>query len=44
LVIVPKLILKQYITQVAPYPGKQYPPGLKATKLFQTGRTRWTIA
>jgi secreted trypsin-like serine protease len=31
------------VTQVAPYPGKQYPPGLKATKLFQTGRTRWTI-
>ncbi len=33
-----------YLTQVAPYPGKQYPPDPKAAKnLLWIGRTHWKI-
>ncbi len=32
-----------YVTQVAPYPGKQYPPDPKAAQPSRIGRTRWTI-
>lgn len=32
------------ITQVAPYPGKQYPPGRKAAKTFsEPGGQQWKI-